>query len=99
MSYKFTTIGYADVSTTHIMESDSHLMSLSVAPCRLAAECDNAGCFFYVPEVKADWDALKRFGFSSAFLELFKQLQAAGIGYVRIRANGYEAEGAPVFDW
>ena len=76
MRYKFTTIGYADISTEHITEKDSELMEAEGCPFRLAEEITSdhncEGAFFYVPTELTDLKKLQAFGFSDDFVHLFE---------------------------
>ena len=99
----------ADVSTKYITKEDGSLIGRLAAPGHIAcidpedAESGSPGDVFavlqgsrYHQKQMADF---KEFGFSSAFLRIFRALHRQRIPYVRFDAGSGEADGLPEFDW
>ena len=106
---QFDVYKVADVSTRHITRRDAELMGRQDAPGHVAcidAEDGDAGSPGDVFAVMLDRAChgrlladLKGFGFSSAFVRIFRALYRQRVAYVRFDAHGGETEGLAEFDW
>jgi hypothetical protein len=99
----------ADVSTKHITKEDGSLIGRLDAPGHIAcidpedAECESPGDVFAVLQDsryhRRQMAELRQFGFSGAFLRIFRALYRQRIQYVRFDGGSGEADGLPEFDW
>jgi hypothetical protein len=99
----------ADVSTKYITKEDGSLIGRLDAPGHIAcidpedAESGSPGDVFAVLQDsryhRRQMADLKEFGFSSAFLRIFRALYRQRIPYVRFDGGSGEAEGLPEFNW
>ena len=106
---QFDVFRIADVSTRHITSRDAELMGRQGAPGHVAcidAEHGEAGSPGDVFAVMLDQAChgklladLKDFGFSSAFVRIFRALYRQRVAYVRFDAGGGEAQGLAEFRW
>lgn len=98
--FEFKIYQMADVSTGHITEEDGELMMRRDAPFRTAVVDGATGAIFYVQDLGIEgYQEMKKFGFSNAFIAIFKALNKQGIPYVRLDGDGYNVDGAPEFEW
>ncbi|MGA3145242.1 MAG: hypothetical protein ABSF10_19755 [Verrucomicrobiota bacterium] len=99
----------ADVSMKHITKEDGRLIGRQDAPGHVAcvdpedAQSGSPGDVFAVlldsrlhRRQIAD---LREFGFSSAFVRIFRALYQRRVPYVRFDAGGGEVEGLAEFEW
>jgi hypothetical protein len=106
---KFDTYQIADVATKYITKEDGGLVGRLDAPGHIAcidpedAESGSPGDVFAVLQDsryhRRQMADLKEFGFSSAFLSIFRALHRQWIPYVRFDAGSGDADGLPEFDW
>ena len=107
-NFQFETYQVADISTKYITPKDGKLINNPQAPSHIACVDplvtggEPQGNIFAVTSDPAtaslERKKLPEFGFSGAFLEIFKQLAHQNIPYVRFDADGGEIEGAPIFE-
>jgi hypothetical protein len=98
----------ADVSTLHITKEDRSLIGRLGAPGHIACidpefgERWSPGDVFAVLQDsgyhRKQIAELKEFGFSSAFLRIFRALHRQRVQYVRFDSGSGEANGLPEFD-
>jgi len=110
MSYHFQVFRYAAISTRHLRDQDTQLLT------RLAAATAESDLALYQTNINVllqdsagwlvnignDFDAehqadLKEAGFSPEFAELIYQLACQHIDYVLLNEDGYELDEAPLF--
>ncbi|MCX6926564.1 MAG: hypothetical protein NT154_25645 [Verrucomicrobia bacterium] len=106
---QFDVYRIADVSTKHITRRNAELMSRQDAPghvARIDPEHGENGSPGDVFAVMLDWPChrrlladLEEFGFSTAFLRIFRAQYRQRVAYVRFDAGGGEADGFVEFDW
>jgi hypothetical protein len=99
----------ADVSTKYITQEDGSLIGRLAAPGHVAcidpenAESGSPGDVFAVLQDSGNhrrqMAELREFGFSSAFLRIFRALYRQRIPYVRFDVGSGDAEGLPEFNW
>src|SRR5208282_3649548 len=97
----------ADVSTKHITKEDGSLIGRLEAPGHIAcidpedAESESPGDIFAVLQDSGNHRRqiaeLREFGFSRAFLRIFRALYRQRIPYVRFDGGSGEVEGLPEF--
>ncbi len=106
---EFAVCRIADVSTKYITEEDGRLIGRLDAPGHVAcvdpedARSGSPGDVFAVLQEscyhRRQMVELGEFGFSSAFIRIFRELYRQRIPYVRFDANGGEAKGLAEFNW
>jgi hypothetical protein len=99
----------ADVSTKYITKEDGSLIGRLDAPGHIAridpkdAESGSPGDIFAVLQKsgyhRRQMAELREFGFSRAFLRIFRALYCQRIPYVRFDAGSGDADGLPEFEW
>lgn len=100
---KFETFQYADIQINHLPYEDILRIENQKAP-NLIADYEY-GSFFHVPSTDGEEgtpeEIIRRMcePMSEEFIHLMLELHRHGIMYVRFDQDGYEVEGAPVFDW
>jgi len=99
----------ADVSTKHITKEDGRLIGRLDAPGHIAsidpedAESESPGDIFAVLQDSGNhrrqMAELLEFGFSRAFLRIFRALYRQRIPYVRFDGGSGNVDGLPEFAW
>ncbi len=92
---QFEILGYADISTSYLEETDLHL--LATAPHHLAEIDGGVGTILWL---STDGSPLEEFvaeaklhGLSDRFIDIIRELDRQKIRYVRFDADGGEVEG------
>ena len=94
----------AYISTQHMSELDGKLVLDRKAPYRTSETDWRSGSTFYIPH-KSDmaWKEVRHdlfsFGFSEAFIALFKRLRELGFAYVQFDSDGEAIPGRRKFVW
>jgi len=106
---RFDVYRIADVSTRHITKRDAELMGRHDAPGHVACvdpeagESASPGDVFAVMRDRACHRNLladlKGYGFSAAFVRVFRALYRQRVAYVRFDAGGGEVAGVARFEW
>jgi hypothetical protein len=93
--------GILDVSTGHITAGDSKLILHTNSPCFMAEHYAGYGTFFTVPQddFQEATDSLTAYGYSSAFINLFKHAHALGLTYLYLDNACPTLDGFPTFEW
>jgi hypothetical protein len=101
----FTATRVADVSTAHVTARDGALMGDVASPYRCYHHDRGHGAVFYTP--LGDDDAareegaqrLRQFGYSEAFVRLWRAATDAGLAYIMFDSDGAPVIGLPTFNW
>ncbi len=101
----FETQPMATASTSHITEKDDALLTLAVNP--VGAEGYSGvvvyetipGYLIYLVPTENTEAALRKTGFSEAFITLVKEISDSGIRVFRLDPDGPEYEGLQKFMW
>ena len=106
---EFDVYQIADVSTKYITKGDGDLIGRLDAPGHIACidpegpQSGSPGDVFAVLQDggyhRRQMAELREFGFSSAFLRIFRALYRQRIPYVRFDGGSGDADGLPEFDW
>ncbi len=98
---KLTTYTVADIGTQHITAKDAELLGQGGTGFRVGEIDAGRGHLVLVPDddEPAWMPQLREEGFSQGYIELLREVARQGIPYIRFDADGFDVEGAPVFDW